>query len=118
MHFGMILSVQATAMVGQLAYHVVRRTYGATRPDSVPSCSTADMLPESLRSGTRTYEDSGLSDDLKMEDAAVSWLQPHGQLQVVHMARGLLETGKISQVTFVGDSMLRHIHPGLLMLLG
>ena len=93
-------------------------TYGANRPDALQYCSSTDVLLESLKSGIRKSLDSTASDDVAAENVVESWFQPHRcSFRWFTWREACQVLGKFSQIYMVGDSLMRHVHHALLMLL-
>ncbi|CAK0733191.1 hypothetical protein CVIRNUC_000239 [Coccomyxa viridis] len=93
-------------------------TYAGNKPDALQYCSSTELLLESLKSGIRMSLNSIALDDIALENAEESWFQPHRcAFRWFTWRKACQVLGKFSQVYMIGDSMMRHIHHALLMLL-
>ena len=93
-------------------------TYGGSQADALRHCANRKLLLESLKNGIRRHHDSTASDDVASENAAESWFQPHHcAFRWFTWREACQVLGKFSQIYMIGDSMMRHVHHALLMIL-
>ena len=107
----------ADDLPGSKPWSVNWNTYGGPHPDSMAYCTSTQHLLSSLKGGVRVTYDT-LLPDLEAEKPVESWFIPQScsfRWYTSHEICNLL--GRFSQIILVGDSLMRHIHQALFMLL-
>lgn len=93
-------------------------SYGGVHPDSISFCNTTETLLASLQGGSRVHMSGPIEDDLEMESAAVTWFQPKDcSFRWYTSQQACQILGKFSQIYLVGDSIMRHVHHAVFMVL-
>ena len=92
-------------------------TYCGSHSEAMARCTNIEDLLGSLKAGVRVSHVSTLS-DVKVENATESWFVPKGCSFRWYTSHDVCNVmGRYSQLYVVGDSLMRHLHHGLFMLL-